>query len=339
MATRGVRLGITGATGALGTEVLAALDASRLRIAQLVAVAGDGSLGSDIEFQSDVVPVVTELPALHGLDLLLNCAPPAAAPDIARAALRAEVPCIDLSGVFAQRSEVPLSWVAGGDPIAAGPLLASPVDAALVWLPLLRSLAELGPLASVTGTILEAASAAGRAGIEALSLESMALFNQQELPERDVPSRSLAFDCHATSGELVSGRRTREVALAAALARCLGSTLAVSARWIQVPAFVGQVSSLVIAWERPVEPAEAALRLAKAPGVELWDGALEAPNLRAVAGRDVVVASRPEPDAARPGALRLWAAGDVLRLAAANAVALAIGLLSERGALESRGAR
>ena len=43
--------------------------------------------------------------------------------------------------------------------------------------------------------------------------------------------------------------------------------------------------------------------------------------MRAVAGRDVVVASHPEPDAARPGALRLWAAGDLLRLAAANAAA------------------
>jgi len=338
MATRGVRLGITGATGALGTEVLAALDVSRLPIVQLVAVAGADSLGRDIEFQGEVVPVVAELPALHGLDLLLNCAPPAAAPDIARAALRAEVPCIDLSGVFAQRSEVPLGWAAGGDPVAAGPLLASPIDAALVWLPVLRSLAEIGPLAQITGTILESASASGGAGIEALSLESMALFNQQELPERDVQLPSLAFDCHATSGELVSGRRTRELALSAVVARMLSSAPAVSARWIQVPVFVGQISSLVIAWERPVDPAEATLRLAKAAGIELWDGVLEAPNLRAVSGRDVVVASRPESDAARSGAVRLWAAGDVLRLAAANAVALAVGLLSERSAREARGA-
>ena len=58
----------------------------------------------------------------------------------------------------------------------------------------------------------------------------------------------------------------------------------------------------------------------------------EGPNLRAVAGRDVVVASHPEPDAAEPGALFLWAVGDLLRLAAANAAALAAALVAERGA-------
>src|SRR5262245_9464035 len=137
MATRGVRLGITGATGALGTEVLAALDAARLPIAQLVAVAGERSLGAELDFQGELVPVVTELPALIGLDLVIHCGPASAAADVARAALRAEVPCIDCSGAFAQRAEVPLGWGARG---GRAPLLAAPVDAALVWLPLLETL-------------------------------------------------------------------------------------------------------------------------------------------------------------------------------------------------------
>src|SRR6185503_9001102 len=158
MATRGVRLCITGATGALGTEVLAALDAARVPIAQLVAVAGERSLGAELDFQGNLVPVAPELPALHGLDLVINCAPPAAAPDIVRAALRAEVPCIDCSGAFAQRSEVPLAWAAGGDRIDRAQLVAAPTDAALVWLPILRALAPLGALAHVRATILEGAS-------------------------------------------------------------------------------------------------------------------------------------------------------------------------------------
>ena len=98
MATRGVRLCVTGATGALGTEVLAALDTARLPIAQLVAVAGERSLGAELDFQGELVPVATALPSLRGLDLLIHCGPAAAAPDVARAALRAEVPCIDCSG-------------------------------------------------------------------------------------------------------------------------------------------------------------------------------------------------------------------------------------------------
>jgi aspartate-semialdehyde dehydrogenase len=327
-----VRLCITGATGALGTEVLAALDAARLPIAQLVAVAGERSLGAELDFQGELVPATTELPALHGLDLVIHCGPAAAAADVARAALRAEVPYIDCSGAFAQRVEVPLAWGGRGE---RAPLLAAPVDAALVWLPLLHALAPLGAIARVRATILEGASASGRAGIEALTRESLALFNSQEPSEDEDEARSapLAFDCHPTSGERATGgRRAREAALAAVLARVLDPAPAVSARWIQVPVYVGQVSALTLTWDRPVDAADAATQLAKAPGVELWNANVEGPNLRAVAGRDVVVASHPEPDAAEPDALFLWAVGDLLRLAAVNAAALAAALVAERGA-------
>jgi aspartate-semialdehyde dehydrogenase len=357
-ATRGVRLCVTGATGALGTEVLAALDAVRLPIAQLLAVAGERSLGTELDFQGELVPATTELPALHGLDLVIHCGPAAAAPDVARAALRAEVPCIDCSGAFAQRSEVPLGWGARGE---RAPLLATPVDAALIWLPLLHALVPLGAIASVRATVLEGASASGRAGIEALTRESLALFNSQELSEEESPGPPLAFDCRPTSGERAAGGgRAREAALAAVLARVLDPAPAVSARWIQVPVFVGQFCALTVTWDRRVDAAEAARQLAKAPGVELWEAAsfaqraqvsrsepqasedhrvgerspsgVEGPNLRAVAGRDVVVTSHPEPDTAEPRALFLWAAGDVLCLAAANAAALAAALVAERGA-------
>jgi aspartate-semialdehyde dehydrogenase len=330
MATRGLRLCITGATGALGTEVLAALDAARLPIAQLVAVAGERSLGAELDFQSELVPVAPELPALHGLDLLIHCGPAAAAPDVARAALRAEVSCIDCSGAFAQRVEVPLAW---GGRAERAPLLAAPADAALVWLPLLQALAPLGAITRVRATLLEGASASGRAGIEALSRESLALFNSQEPSEDEALGAPLAFDCHPTSGERATGGgRAREAALSAVLARVLDPAPAVFARWIQVPVFIGQISALTVAWAHPVDPAEAARQLAKTPGVELLSAGGEGPSLRAVAGRDVVVASHPEVDATDPGALFLWAAGDLLRLAAANAAALAAALVAERGA-------
>jgi aspartate-semialdehyde dehydrogenase len=332
-ATRGIRLGLTGATGALGTEVLAALDAVRVPIAQLVAVAGERSLGAELDFQDALIAVAPELPALQGLDLLINCAPAAATPDVVRAALRAEVPCIDCSGVFAQRSEVPLAWAGAGERIPTAPLLAAPADAALVWLPILRALAPLGAPAHVRGVILEGASALGRAGIDALSRDSLALFNSQDPDEdEDVQGPPLAFDCRPSSGALANGRRARESALAAVLARALSPAPTISARWIQVPAFVGHVSALSLSFERAVDAGEAALLLAKASGVELWNAEDEGPNLRAVAGRDVVVASRPDPDAASPNALFVWAAGDLLRLAAANAAALTAAWLAARTA-------
>jgi len=323
MSERGVRIAVIGATGALGTEVLRALDASRLRIAEVVAVAGEDSLGCDIEFQDQVVAVETGLPELRGLDLAICCAPADAAPDVVRAALRAEVPCIDASGAFATRSEVPLVWAEGGDLAGAAPLVASPVDAALAWLPWLRALAGDAAPTGVQATVLEGASARGRRGIDALTAESLALFNQQELPEPVPGAAPLAFD-------LLPRGADREEALQTALRRLLPAAPVVSASWVQAPVFVGQASALRVVWERPVEAARVAERLAKAPGVELWAGEGAGPNLRAASGRDVVLVGSPRPDASDPAVLHLFAVADVLRLAARNVAALA------RAALEAR---
>ena len=69
---------------------------------------------------------------------------------------------------------------------------------------------------------------------------------------------------------------------------------------------------------------EAEDHLAQAEGVELWSHDREGPNLRAAAGRDHVIAGRVRRDATVPHGLQLWLAADVLRLAAVNAVTLAV---------------
>ena len=73
MATAGLRIGVIGATGALGAELLEVLSGSAIRVAQIVPVATEKSLGSEVEFQGEVIPVETQLPSLHGLDFVFLC--------------------------------------------------------------------------------------------------------------------------------------------------------------------------------------------------------------------------------------------------------------------------
>ena len=95
MSSAGARVGIVGANGTLGSEVLLALSASPLRVREILPIATEGSLAEDVEFRDEVYPIAVqaadseELPSITGLDLIILCAPPGVSLDYARAALRA----------------------------------------------------------------------------------------------------------------------------------------------------------------------------------------------------------------------------------------------------------
>jgi aspartate-semialdehyde dehydrogenase len=325
MASSGLRVGILGATGALGGEVLAALSDSGIAIAEIVPMAKDDSLGRDVELDGEVYPVEVGMARVRGLDLLILCAPPAVSLEGVREALRASVPCLDASGVLAASPEVALRVAAFGAQWSSDtPLVVAPPGPALALALVLRPLAEAAGLARVSATLLEGASAAGRAGIEALYQESLALFNQQDLPEPGVHGRPVAFDCIPVVGELdESGRSDRENAVERSLVRLLGERLKAGIACVQAPIFSGLGAAVSIETERALDPKEAARVLGLAPGVLPWTENPRDATTRAAAGRPAVLVARLRRDPLAECGLAFWIAADPLRLCAANAVGLA----------------
>jgi aspartate-semialdehyde dehydrogenase len=326
MATAGVRVGVVGATGALGSEVLRAIEASQLRVRDVVAVATDRSLGSDVEFEGEVVPVLAELPSLRGLDLVVLCAPAHESLEVAREALRAEVTCVDCSGALENQPDVPLRIAALDDGAGATrvPLVAAAGGPALAWALVLEPLARAVGLVRVRGTGLEAASVGGRAGIESLYREALAIFNQDEAPAPDVFAQPVAFDCLPAVGPVGDdGATGHEARQTNALQRLLGPDVRLGVTSVQIPAFVGHGAILAVETQRPLGPAAAAGHLDGAPGVELWKDGGESLTTRASAGRDAVLVGRLRPDPTVDQGLLLWLTADLLSLTAANAVQLA----------------
>ncbi len=322
----GLRIGVVGATGALGSEVLAVLAESSLSVDELRPFATDRSLGQEIEFRDGSHPVEAGASRLRGLDLLFLCAPAEVSVELVREALRAEVTCIDVGGALASSPEVPLRVAAfgPGSDVRTAPLLVAPPGAALAWALVLRPLEAAVGLKRVHGTTFDAVSSRGRRGIESLYRESLAIFNQQEAPEPDVFPRPVAFDCIPALGEVgEAGDTDREAALAAAVARLLGDDVKLAATCIQVPIFVGFGSVLAVETTRGLDAKQAAGVLAAAAGVELWEGEADALTLRAAAGRDRALVGRLRSDPSADCGLLLWLSADLLRLAAVNAVDLA----------------
>jgi len=340
-AGQGLRVALAGATGALAREVLTVLEERNFCVSELLPFASERSTGEFVSFGGDEISVEDEVPQLRGLDLMIICTPVTAALDLVRECLRAEVCCIDCSGALAASNDVPLlvSGLCAPAEVIGAPVITSPSNPSLAWSLVVSALDRAVGVSRVVGTVVQSSSSAGRAGIEALSNETLALLSQREVPEPDVFESHVAFDCvprvgpalQSSSGETGSNETHQEVAIVRDLQRLLsrrgGETrdtpLGVAATAIQVPTFVGDGSSLAIELERGLSPREVADVLAKAPGVELWASDEPGPSTRDSAGRDVVLVSRVRPDPSNPRGVLLWCAADALHLAAVNAVKLA----------------
>jgi aspartate-semialdehyde dehydrogenase len=316
---------VVGASGALGTELVSVLDERRFPAADLILLATERSVGNEIEFRGDAYPLLTEVPRLEATDLVFLCAPPAISLDHAGQALRAGVPCFDLSGALAGQPDVPLLVAdLGAPPDVAKPLLATPAGAAAAVALVVAPLAAEAGLRRLVATALAAVSGAGAQGVESLSREVLALFNQDEPPDPDTFGRPVAFDCLPAVGDVNGdGGTASELALTRDVPRLLGCPdLAVAATVVQVPTFHGHGICLALELERTLDPIRAAELLGKAPGV-IFQHDPSGPSTRAAVGDEHVRVGRVRVDPSVPAGLLLWVVSDVVRLSAVNAVRLA----------------
>jgi aspartate-semialdehyde dehydrogenase len=272
------------------------------------------------------------MPPLRGLDLIVLCTPPHAALELAREALRAEVPCIDCSGALAGAPEVPLlvADLSASAAELASPAVAAPAGPSLAWALVLSALERSAGLRRIVGTVLQSAAWAGRSGIEALSRETVALIAQREIESPSVFPAQVAFDCLPWAGQggaamdpEAGGASAGELALVRDLERLLYRQVPTAVSLVQVPTFVGDGTALAVETERRLADAELAGIFEKAAGVEAWEGSEAGPTTRDTTGRDRVLVSRVRRDPSAENGLLLWAVADALRLAAANVAKLA----------------
>jgi aspartate-semialdehyde dehydrogenase len=324
-----LRLGVAGATGALGEDLLSVLEDARLDLSELRPYAGDRSLGDSVEFAGKSLPVLSGEVDFTGLDAVILCTPPAVSLELIRQALRQEAACIDCSGALLASPEVPLviADLGAHDGVSAAPLIASPTGTALAWGPVLSALQGEAGLVRVVGTVLHSASSAGRAGIESLSEQTLALIGQQESDQIEPLEGPVAFASAphgGDEGEGKDGAALAEAQLRTSLHRILGGDVEVVSSSVYVPSFAGQGSTLWVETERPLSPGQAASLFAACPGIDSAKGD-ETVNTRDAVGCEEVRVSRlrADPCAEEPGChLVFWLAADPVRLAALNAVKL-----------------
>ena len=245
MSAPGVRLGLLGATGAVGEEILRVLEERRFPIAELLLFASEASVGVEVEFRGELL-YVEPLDSVRaaGCDLVL-CAAPGALPDLLPALRERRCRVVDLSGALELDPEVPLFLPGaklGGRDVAVPRGVVAGLAIALAPLA-----GECG-LERLTVTTLESASTAGRRGLDALRDQTVRVLSSMSGDEEQagVFPQMLAFDCLPVVGEISEGDETfEERRLRHVLRRVLTApALPVEVMRIRVPTFMGALASV-----------------------------------------------------------------------------------------------
>ncbi|MCB9688499.1 MAG: hypothetical protein H6735_25910 [Alphaproteobacteria bacterium] len=329
-----LRVAVVGATGALGGEIVKVLDAVRWRPSGILPLARPTTSTTHVEYGGESLPVDDlDADALEDADAVLVAVPPSAAGPAVEAAVRLGLPVVDASGASASDPQIPLvvPWV-NPEALQEVPQLAVaiPDAAATLLASVLGPLRRAGVDGELTATVFVPASTEGRAGIEELSRQVVALFNSQT-PPRKVFREGLAFDLLPALGTVgESGWTDRERAVSEQVARLVGGG-ACDATLVGVPVFSGISAEIVVRTARPV-PLELAQRILGDGGARLPEaaGPRYLPRPRRVEGHPFAHVGRIR-HGAEGRSLHVWASMDNLRTTA-TAVVAAAGTLLRAGA-------
>jgi aspartate-semialdehyde dehydrogenase len=307
------RVGVVGATGAVGSVTLGLL--AERGFENVRAFASSRSAGKQVTYGDGELLVEEATPENLGagdLDLCFFSVGTDASRELVPQAVAGSTVCIDKSDAFRLADGVPLV-VAGVNDTALrqdDEIFANPNCSAIQLSCVLKPLQEAAGLASVRLATYQSMSGIGDAGIERL--------RATEPAEGD-----LAMDWDLEGDEF-----SEESKLRAETRKILDlPDLPLQAQCVRVPVLVGHAQAIWVKTVEPLSAEEAREALGSAPHVALQDFSTP----KDAAGRDEVLVGRVRPDTANGTGLALWSVNDNLRKGAAlNAVQIAEALLERR---------
>ena len=325
---------VVGATGAVGTEMIAILEERKFPVGELRPLASSRSAGGTISFKGEdlVLQELTE-ESFAGVDLALFSAGAEISRKFAPLAVQAGAVVIDNSAAWRMDPAVPLvvpevnkadlSWHKG--------LIANPNCSTIQMVVALEPLHTAARIKRVVVTTFQSVSGTGKEAMDELLDESRDLLAFKEVTPSVYPHQ-IAFNCLPHIDDfLATGYTKEEMKMVYETRKIMGdNTIQVTATTVRVPVYVGHSESVNIETEAKLSANEARALLAEAPGVMVYDDPSHKiyPTPLDVVGKDEVYVGRIREDESIPNGLNLWIVADNLRKGAAlNAIQIAEALI------------
>ena len=324
------KVGILGATGAVGQEMMKIFAERNFPIGELRLLASARSAGKEYEFKGEKVKVVEAcLENFKGLDIIMGAAENDIAEKFIDDIKASGAVFVDNSSAFRLCPEVPLvvPEINGEDVKLHKGVIANPNCTTVISCTAVNALNAISPIESMIVSSYQAVSGAGANGPKELFAEVEALQKGEEY-EPKVFQYQIAYNViPQIGGEQCFGYTSEEMKLQNEGRRIMHlPELKVSCTCVRVPVVRSHSVSIRLKFKEKVSVEAAKAAIAKAPGCKLVDDLdnKRYPMPLETSDQDIVFVGRIREDLTDENALCLWCCGDQVRKGAAtNAIQIA----------------
>jgi aspartate-semialdehyde dehydrogenase len=339
------RVGVLGATGAVGSTILQVLAEREFPAAEVIPFASERSTGRRIDWNGselEVRPLAEE--AIGELDVVLSSAGGVVSAEWAPKLVDAGAVVVDNTSYWRMHDDVPLvvsevnpDAIEGHNGIVANPNCTT-MQMVVALAPIHRAVG----LERVILSSYQSVSGTGQRAIDELRAQTADVLAGRET-RAEVYPHQIAFNVlpHVETFKEGDDYTTEERKVMAETRKILGlgEEVGISATCARVPVIAGHSESVNVQTREDLSADECRALLAEAPGVVVIDSPADGlyPTAIDAAGRDDVLIGRIRRDPSHERSLNLWIVGDNLRKGAATNAVQVAELLVERGLLRTRG--
>ena len=322
-------VGVIGATGVVGIEMVKMLQERKFPIKELRLYASTRSIGKKISFHGHLLSVESlNSGSWKNLDLALFSAGSAVSKDMAPKMTANGTYVVDNSSAWRMEPGIPLvvPEVNSSALKKGSRIIANPNCSTIQMVVALKPLHDVAKIERVIVATYQAASGAGALAIDDLTEQTAAWASKRPIPSPKKLPAQIAFNVIPQVDVFIENRYTKEeMKMVNETRKIMGiPKLRLSATCARVPVFRGHSEAVWAEFKNKISVDEARRILSKAPGVTLlddYDSKVPYPIPLHSSGKGDVFVGRIREDLSSDRGLSLWIVSDnLLKGAALNAV-------------------